>query len=319
MDYPKSVPNVGLVNGRFVDENASTGQIGSLIPAAWGSAVTDEILNMIYSSGLTPNENDNSQLAKAINKRLEEFAVSFATKEDAEAGTNTTKAMSPLRVFQAINKFLVQATEAIAGFAKIATQPQVNAGADDTTIVTPKKLSSRLSAKADLDTPVFVNPKTNSTPPPGDNGASMVNTNYIYQEFGRLLVSASETVKGIARFSSQTEVNGGIDDNSIVSPKKLRAGFQIQLAVNGYIYFPTWMGGMVWQWGNRSFTAGVANAFITPFPTEAIICWALANSIVGGSASNTAPAVQSLSATQMTLNFTASGSAYNFFWFAIGR
>ncbi len=36
MDYPKRVPSVGLVNGKFVDENPVTGAPGSLIPAQWG-------------------------------------------------------------------------------------------------------------------------------------------------------------------------------------------------------------------------------------------------------------------------------------------
>jgi len=38
MDYPKSVPSAGLVNGKFVDENPLTGTAGSLIPAEWGNA-----------------------------------------------------------------------------------------------------------------------------------------------------------------------------------------------------------------------------------------------------------------------------------------
>ncbi|MCQ2994358.1 hypothetical protein NLO95_09545 [Pseudomonas syringae] len=68
MDFPKSVPNVGLVNGKFVDENPPTGQIGSLIPAAWGNAVTQEILNVIQDAGTAPNENDNTQLQSAMRK-----------------------------------------------------------------------------------------------------------------------------------------------------------------------------------------------------------------------------------------------------------
>ena len=66
MDYPKSTPNVGLVGGKFVDENTSTGQPGSLIPAAWGNAVTEELLAVIVAAGLTPSESDLSQLQKAI-------------------------------------------------------------------------------------------------------------------------------------------------------------------------------------------------------------------------------------------------------------
>ena len=66
MDYPKSTPNVGLVGGKFADENASTGQPGSLIPASWGNAVTDEVLAVIKAGGLTPSEDDTAQLLKAI-------------------------------------------------------------------------------------------------------------------------------------------------------------------------------------------------------------------------------------------------------------
>jgi len=66
MDYPKSTPNVGLVGGKFVDENVGTGTPGSLIPATWGNAVTDELLAVIKAAGIVPAEGDLSQLLKAI-------------------------------------------------------------------------------------------------------------------------------------------------------------------------------------------------------------------------------------------------------------
>jgi len=68
VDYPKSVPGVGLVNGRFVDEDTATGIQGSLIPAAWGNAVTTELLTVIESSGQRPSENDTTQLVNAIHR-----------------------------------------------------------------------------------------------------------------------------------------------------------------------------------------------------------------------------------------------------------
>ncbi|MFJ2480501.1 phage tail protein [Pseudomonas sp. NPDC087598] len=66
MDYPKSVPSVGLVDGRFVDENPVAGTPGSLIPAVWGNNVTQEILSVITGGGLVASEADTSQLFKAI-------------------------------------------------------------------------------------------------------------------------------------------------------------------------------------------------------------------------------------------------------------
>lgn len=66
MDYPKSVPSVGLVNGQFVDEDPVAGKPGSLIPATWGNSVTQEILNVVQAAGLTPNESSNNQLLGAL-------------------------------------------------------------------------------------------------------------------------------------------------------------------------------------------------------------------------------------------------------------
>nr|WP_085637370.1 MULTISPECIES: hypothetical protein [unclassified Pseudomonas] len=141
MDYPKSVPSSGLVNGKFVDENPLTGTPGSLIPARWGNSVTDEIVNAIVAAGLVPDEGDSTQLKAAISAIVEKSKNdALASKDEAESGTSSVRLMTPLRVFQAIEKKLVQATESVLGWARIATQAQVNAGADDATVVTPKKL-----------------------------------------------------------------------------------------------------------------------------------------------------------------------------------
>ncbi|MDT3418825.1 microcystin-dependent protein [Pseudomonas protegens] len=66
MDYPKSVPSVGLLNGKFVDENPVTGQVGSMISSDWGNAVTDELLNVIRAGGEEPAEAEHDQLLAAI-------------------------------------------------------------------------------------------------------------------------------------------------------------------------------------------------------------------------------------------------------------
>ncbi|WP_085712885.1 MULTISPECIES: phage tail protein [unclassified Pseudomonas] len=66
MDYPKSVPSAGLVDGKFIDENPLTGTPGSLIPANWGNGVTQEILNVITAGDLTPDEKKYDQLLQAI-------------------------------------------------------------------------------------------------------------------------------------------------------------------------------------------------------------------------------------------------------------
>lgn len=67
------------------------------------------------------------------------YGVSFASQPEAEAGSDTSKPMNALRVFQAIAAKVIQATEGVLGIARIASQASVNAGTDDSTIVTPKK------------------------------------------------------------------------------------------------------------------------------------------------------------------------------------
>lgn len=74
MDYPKSVAGVGLVNGKFIDENEQTGQQGSLIPALWGNDVTDEILAVQVAGGQAPDETKTNQLLLAIQKLIQQGA-----------------------------------------------------------------------------------------------------------------------------------------------------------------------------------------------------------------------------------------------------
>lgn len=78
MDYPRSVPSSGLVDGRFADENPLTGTPGSLIPATWGNGVTEELLNVIRAAGMVPSESESDQLLKALKNVLSQDAMPFA-------------------------------------------------------------------------------------------------------------------------------------------------------------------------------------------------------------------------------------------------
>lgn len=57
-------------------------------------------------------------------------------------------------------------------------------------------------------------------------------------------------------FASQAETDAGVLENKIISPKTLRWGFSISLGENGHFAFPQWLGGLVFQWGVESYTAG---------------------------------------------------------------
>ncbi|MBV4520854.1 tail fiber protein [Pseudomonas sp. SWRI74] len=79
-----------------------------------------------------------------------------------------------------------------------------------------------------------------------------------------LAAQATETNQGTAKIATQALTNAGVDDTTIVTPKKMRWGFGISLAANGYITFPTWLGGLILQWGQIQ-VGDIANAAAVPY------------------------------------------------------
>lgn len=88
-----------------------------------------------------------------------------------------------------------------------------------------------------------------------------------------LAMQATENNQGTAKIATQPMTDAGVDDATIVTPKKLRFGFQFIKGVNGAIIFPTWLGGWIIQWGSTpdipNATAATFN-YTVPFPTAAI-------------------------------------------------
>jgi len=83
-----------------------------------------------------------------------------------------------------------------------------------------------------------------------------------------LAQQATEIKHGTAKLATQALTDAGADDTTIVTPKKLRWGFQILKEINGYIIFPSWLGGLIIQWGRVSGNGGtdIATAFPIAFP-----------------------------------------------------
>lgn len=68
-------------NGSYVNANPATGVKGSTVPAAAIEDTQREIVQAIAAAGITPSENDKTQLAKAIPR----IYVGDATDEEITA------------------------------------------------------------------------------------------------------------------------------------------------------------------------------------------------------------------------------------------
>lgn len=132
---------------------------------------------------------------------------------------------------------------------------------------------------------------------------------------------ASETVAGIAEIATQAETDAGVDDSTIVTPKKLRWGFLMSMSANGYIVLPTWLGGFIIQWGTSGAVASGGSLIVTlpiAFPTSASICYGMPST--GVQAGAWTASAQILSNSQITVyQFSHSASASGVKWLAFGN
>ncbi|MFS2095319.1 phage tail protein [Pseudomonas sp. Pseusp11] len=140
-----------------------------------------------------------------------------------------------------------------------------------------------------------------------------------------LAVQATEINQGTAKITTQALTDAGADDSTIVTPKKLRWGFQILKAANGYVVFPTWLGGFIIQWGYSTIPLGAtAVPFPLTYPNACFGVQATPFNVTG------AADVIEYTALPTKAGFTAVGvssgvtgaplqTATNFFWFSIGH
>lgn len=229
MDYPKSTPGVGLVDGRFVDENIATGQPGSLIPAAWGNAVTTELLNVIQAAGYAPDEQDLGQLVDAL-RELDAKSIydHIATQAEVDAGSETGKLVTPKTFAVALGKLWQVAKEDAYGVVRLATQAEVDAGAENQKVITPKtlavalgslwqeaqeakfgvvKLATQAEVDAGIDIQKVLTPKTFA--------------NALASQLNDLWQAAQEATYGVVKLATQAEVDAGAETQKVVTPKTL--------------------------------------------------------------------------------------------------
>jgi len=102
----------------------------------------------------------------------------------------------------------------------------------------------------------------------------------VWQAMSKRMVQATEAAFGWAKVATQTQMNSGADDTVFVTPKKMCFGFAVLFAINGFIAFPFWLGGFVFQWGRITITQPDLNTttagnwvFPMQFPVRCLSAW----------------------------------------------
>jgi hypothetical protein len=164
---------------------------------------------------------------------------------------------------------------------------------------------------------------TTSAPATGDNSQKLINSAWFKAE------RAAEANQGTAKVATQAQTNAGTDDTTIVTPKKLRAGFSISLGVNGYIAFPSWLGGLIFQWVAATISAtantdmGITAPWPVAFPNALFRSFATVGSVsLNGSgvyAARTNAGVASTTTTAAAGIYTVAAQSVSIQWLAIGN
>jgi len=102
--------------------------------------------------------------------------------------------------------------------------------------------------------------------------------------------------------------------SSCIAAVATAAGFSYSFGSNGYIVFPSWLSGIIFQWGNNSIgqNATITQSLPISFPTSFIMPFISQSSSAGTNNCLYAFTTGSLSSFSVTYSATSGGATYNY-------
>ncbi|WP_297813769.1 hypothetical protein [uncultured Methylophaga sp.] len=298
------------------------GNPGSGVPATnpgpfWFYKVGESLRKIITTAGLTPDDGDLNLLQKAIVKlvsatnhvvRLEDVTFSPAVADgDAVYWDNSNsrydRAIADGTDKQKMVGFADVTNSLVEAFGRSALFSGLTAG---TKYYLSGSTAGAITATAPSEK-VAVGLSKSGT------------TLFVDIDPDDAVPSATEAIEGKAEIATQSEVDTGTDDARFVTPKKIRWGFSVSLAANGYVIFPSWMSGLIFQWGLVSKTSGASVSVSLPisYPNEHFCC---IPQLAGdyGSTGQEAAAAYDLTTSTFTLKSSNGGSDASCYYISIG-
>lgn len=155
----------------------------------------------------------------------------------------------------------------------------------------------------------------------GADNAKPMTALRVFQAIAKVVVQATETAFGWLKIATQDQVDAGLDDTAAVTPKKIRSGYGYSFGASSFIALPTWLGGLVVQWGSAvSDASGVAVVTLPatfPYGAFQVVPNVLSSSFSTYSINRASSTASSFTALTTSSNIAVGGASFG--WLAIGR